>query len=488
LGVAEPLRAEPPDLDGPPPYDFAMDEPSPAMDPAFVPEALSDVRAIRVFGTPAFRRLWFAQLVSSLGDWIGFFAITAIAARLGGSSSGVAVGVVLSARLIPGFFLGPVVGVVVDRWDRRRMMVACDVGRGAVLASLPFIHSIAGLFVASLLLELMTLSWSAAKEASVPNLVSPEFLASANSLSLISAYGTFPIGSAVFALLAKVAEWMGRYPSLHTLRFQKQEALAIYFDVATFIVSAIVVSTLALHHERRSVDGVEQHGLVGTMGDLREGWRFITSTPVVRAVILGLGTGLFGGGMLVPLGPSFSTDVLGGGSAGFGLLLTALGVGVAVGILGISFIQKRLSHERVFVWSLFVAGFAIILGASSSTLTPALLAVGVLGLCAGSVYVLGFTLLQANVADSLRGRTFATLYTLIRLCLLLAFVMAPILSTLLDRISKRAVHRVVHAGGLSIALPGTRLTLWLGALIILGAGLTTYRTLQSAEPTESTQA
>jgi dTMP kinase len=483
--VAEPLRAEPPELFDQPPYDFAMDEPSPAMDPAFVPEALIEVRSIRVFGTPAFRRLWFAQLVSSLGDWIGFFAITAIAARLGGSSSGVAVGVVLSARLLPGFFLGPVVGVIVDRWDRRRMMVTCDLGRGAVLASLPFIHSIAGLFVASLLLELMTLSWSAAKESSVPNLVAPEFLASANSLSLISAYGTFPIGSAVFALFAKVAEWLGRYQSLHTLRFQKQEAVAIYFDVATFVVSAIIVSTLALRHERRSVDGVEQHGLVGTVGDMREGWRFITSTPIVRAVIFGLGTGLFGGGMLVPLGPSFSTDVLGGGSAGFGLLLTALGVGVAIGILGISFVQKRLPHERVFVWSLFVAGFAIVLGASSSTLTPALLAVGVLGLCAGSVYILGFTLLQANVEDSLRGRTFAALYTLIRLCLLLAFVLAPILSSVLDWASNHAVHRVVHVGALTIPLPGTRLTLWLGALIILGAGFVSYRALQSGPPTDA---
>src|SRR3712207_9423286 len=64
---------------------------------------------------------------------------------------------VLSARLIPGFFLAPAAGVLVDRWDRKRVMVLCDVGRGLVLATLPFVDTIVGLFFASLLLEVLTL-------------------------------------------------------------------------------------------------------------------------------------------------------------------------------------------------------------------------------------------------------------------------------------------------------------------------------------------
>src|SRR4051812_48943337 len=151
---------------------------------------------LRVFGSRQFFRLWLGQVVSSLGDWIGLIAITALAARIGGSGAGAAVGLVLSARLIPGFFLAPVVGVLVDRWDRRRVMISCDVGRGVVLIFLPFVRSIAGLFLASLLLELMTLMWSPAKEASVPNIVDRDFLPTANSLSLAAAYGTFPLGGA----------------------------------------------------------------------------------------------------------------------------------------------------------------------------------------------------------------------------------------------------------------------------------------------------
>ncbi|MGH9277390.1 MAG: MFS transporter, partial [Acidimicrobiales bacterium] len=128
-----------------------------------------DLGGPRLLGSSSFFRLWLAQVVSSLGDWIGLVAVLSLAARVGGSSPEAAVGIVMSARMLPGFFLGSVGGVLVDRWDRKRVMVTCDVGRGFVLATLPFIDTVAGLFVASLMLEVLTLLWSPAKEASVPN-------------------------------------------------------------------------------------------------------------------------------------------------------------------------------------------------------------------------------------------------------------------------------------------------------------------------------
>jgi MFS family permease len=423
---------------------------------------LEQASTLRLFGTPAFFRLWLAQVVSSLGDWIGFVAVTAIAARIGKSSPDAAIGLVLSARLVPGFFLAPAAGVFLDRWDRKKVMVVCDIGRGATLATLPFVDTLPQLVLASFMLEIFTLLWSPAKEASVPNLVRPEFLATANSLSLVAAYGTFPIGSAMFAALAGV----GKAVDL------SQEAVAIWFDVATFFVSAVMISTLRLPKrpkvEKTTAKGIDFNR---TFRDLAEGWRFIGSSPVVRAVIVGIGTGLIGGGMLVPLGVVMSRDVLGGGSAGFGLLLTALGTGVAAGIIGLSIVQKRVEHERIFILAVFGAGFCQVAGASMSTLAPAMVLVAVLGLCAGAVYILGFTILQANVADELRGRIFATLYTLIRFCLLLAFAVAPVLSGLLDNLSEKLFEREISVAGIDISLPGVRLTLWLGGLIILGASL-----------------
>ncbi|MBW3668705.1 MAG: MFS transporter [Actinobacteria bacterium] len=421
---------------------------------------------VRLFGSHAFFRLWVAQVVSALGDWIGFVAVAAIAARIGGSSPEAAVGVVLSARLVPGFFLAPAAGVLVDRWDRKRVMVLCDIGRGLVMATLPFVDTIAGLFFVSLLLEVLTLMWSPAKEASVPNLVRPEFLANANSLSLVAAYGTFPVASALFAGLAKVAERLGEYDALDALRVS-QESIAIYVDVGTFFVSALLIATLALPRPER-VRSSRRFDFRQTFRELAEGWRFIGQNAVVRSVIVGLATGLIGGGMVVPLGTVMSTEVFGAGPAGFGLLLTALGTGVAVGIVGLSLVQKRLPHETVFVGALVGAGICIIGGASMSSITPALAFVAVLGLCAGAVYILGFTLLQTNVENELRGRIFATLYTLVRFCLLAAFAIAPMLSSLLDRLSDD--------------VEGARLTLWFGGAIILMAALLARVSLRARQP------
>src|SRR5690606_39017924 len=100
----------------------------------------------------------------------------------------------------------PVAGVLLDRWDRKRVMVLADVGRGLVLATLPFVTTLPQLVAASLALEVLTLLWSPAKEATVPNVVPVGHLATANSLSLVAAYGTFPLASALFAGLAKVAD------------------------------------------------------------------------------------------------------------------------------------------------------------------------------------------------------------------------------------------------------------------------------------------
>jgi len=450
------------------------------------PDAPStDASTIRLFNSPAFFRLWTAQVVSSLGDWLGFVAITAIAARIGGSSPEAAISLVLSARLVPGFFLGPIAGVLVDRWDRRRVMVACDIGRGLVLATIPFVEHLGALVGASLLLEVMTLLWGPAKEASVPNLVRPEFLANANSLSLVAAYGTFPIGSALFTVLAEVAKWLGHYHALHVLRVS-QESIAIYVDVATFFCSAAIISTLSLSKGRAApAEGeTSRASAVETLRQLREGWSFIGSNARVKAVIFGLATGLIGGGMVVPLGPIYSR-LVGAGTAGFGAFVTALGFGVAAGIVTLSLTQRHLPHERVFVAALLAAGPCIILGASVSTLLPAVVCVGGLGLCAGAVYIIGYTILQTNVEDELRGRTFATLYTMTRICLLAAFTLAPVLSRLLDSISDRLVQGRVDFAGITVHLPGVRLTLWLGGIIILLAGTWSFRPLWHAEPAES---
>ena len=430
----------------------------------------------RVFGSSAYFRLWMAQVVSSLGDWIGLVAVVALAARVSDNSEA-AVGLVMAARMLPGFFLAPVGGVLVDRWDRRRTMVACDLGRAAIVATLPLVDSLLGLFLASFLLEILTLLWSPAKDATVPNLVPPHKLAAANSLSMAAAYGTFPVGSAVFASMAGLASWLGGFEALEGLKVN-QESLALWADALTFFGSAMLIMTLDLPSRVREAGKRIDWGQTGR--ELVEGLRFLRRTEAVRSVMLGIGVGLMGCGSVVPLAPIYVKQVLDGGSAGFGLLMTGLGTGAAIGVLALSVAARRLPTEPVFVAALFGSGISLILVTSVSSLTVAVVLAGVFGLFAGTGYVSGFTIIQERVDDALRGRMFATLYTIIRFCLLMSLAVSPWMASLLDSLSKALFDDRVIDVGFSLFVPGVRLTFWLGGLMTVLAALVVSRDMLRA--------
>jgi dTMP kinase len=452
-------------------------------------------RRARLFGSEDFFRLWLVQLISSLGDWLAFSAIILLATDIGGGSAAGAVSLVMAARIVPGFLFGPVAGVLVDRWDRKKVMVTCNLGRALVLALLPFVENVSGLVVASLLLEVMTLLWAPAKEAEVPNLVPHDHLTTANSLSLAAAYGTFPFASLLFALLAGVSVWVGAIPGLGFLE-NDQMALAFYVDSAILIVAAWMIQRLPLGRNRppRRHEGVAESeramgvALRAAVDELKEGWREIAANHTVRAVNIGLATGLIGGGMLIPLGAVFATDVLGAGAAGYGLFTTALGFGVAVGAVGVSVLQKRLPKERVFTWSLFVSGLALFCAASSSTLAVAVVFVFLMGVTVGPVYVVGFALLQEAVPDHLRGRIFSSLNTLVRLCVLVSMVAGPLLAAALGRLSQALFDSELNLLGLEVPVPGVRLALWLAAIIIVLAGLAAAASLRAGERRSRAQA
>jgi dTMP kinase len=425
----------------------------------------------RVFGSSAYFRLWMAQVVSSLGDWIGLVAIIALAARVSGGSEA-AIGLVMAARMLPGFFLAPMGGVLVDRWDRRRTMVVCDLGRGAIMATLPFVDTLAGLFLASFLLEILTLLWSPAKDASVPNLVPPEKLAAANSLSLAAAYGTFPIGSLAFASMAGLASLLSRFEPLAGLKVDR-EFLALWLDSATFLASALIIASLRLPGRERHPS--ERVDWSRTWRELVEGIRFVSTHGAVRSVILGLGVGLMGCGAVVPLGPIYAEQVLGADPSSFGLLMTGLGFGGAIGVLALSAVARKLPTEPVFVAAILATGVGLILASSVSSLTPAVFLTGLFGMGAGVAYVSGFTVIQERVSDAMRGRTFATLYTIIRFCLLLSLAVSPWLAGALDSMSGALFDGRVIDVGFRVAVPGVRLTLWLGGAVTIAVALLVSR-------------
>jgi len=471
----------------------------------------------RVFITRRFFALFNVQVISALGDWVGFFAITSLAASIS-TQPEAAIALVTTARVAPGIFLAPFIGVIVDRFDRKRIMVVSDVARAVVFLLLPLVQTVPGLIVASFILELFTLAWSPAKEATVPAVVPEDRLTTANSLGLVAAYATMPIAGPIQFLLKVLNDHLAGITFLAFLGLNRQlgdtQTLAFYFDALSFLVSALLISRFvyrglpsssAAAREARqaaaaggtAVGGAteesapstmaeavadERSVLRRTMDEIREGLQFIYVNPIVRGVILGLATGLIGGAMLVPLGPTFARFVIGNANT-FPLFITALGIGVATGVVAVSALQRRLPKEQAFPILVFGGGVSMFFGVSMSTFWLAALGIFGLGACAGSVYVLGFTLLQEHTDDELRGRIFATMLTLVRACVLLALVVGPVLATVFNGFARAATGDqsgvpTASVFGFDLAIPGVRLTLWLAALILCAAGVIASRSMK----------
>ena len=325
--------------------------------------------------------------------------------------------------------------------------------------------------------------WSPAKEASVPNLVSEKFLTSANSLSLVAAYGTFPLGAGLMALFGRLSTALFDSSWADNIRLDDM-GLAFYANAISFLVTALLISTLDLPKnkkvEKKDSRGVKKY-LADPINDLKHGWQFAFINPVVRTVNAGLATAMLGAGMVIPLGVIYADELLGAGKSGFGVLLTSLGFGVGTGVILVFFLRKNIDKEKTFTRVLFGAGISLFATVSTGQIHFAMTMLFIGGICLGVIYVVGFTLLHENVEDKMRGRIFATFYLLVRACVLLALVIGPLIEDGLDRLSSVLWDRNVEILGLEIALPGVRISLWLAALIVLSAGVLSKVSLRAGE-------
>ena len=453
----------------------------PGADPApFIPSAGEETpvptESFRLFGSKPFLRLWLAQVFSSLGDWVGFVAILGITKNLthGNTGYALAISLVMVARMLPGFFLATLGGVIVDRFDRRRVMMLCDLGRAALICTLPFVAALWQLVVASFFIEIMTLLWGPAKDASVPHFVPEDKLASANTLSLVASYGTLPLAAAIAAALAVVATWLGGFNALKSLKVDR-DVLSLWFDALTYVTSALIVLRLPIPRPARV--GQQKIDFASSLREIKEGVEYMRSEPFSRAVILGLGGAIIGAGAIVPLGIVFATEVL-GSSAQYGVMLLALGIGAALGLFGILAMQKKLPRSVVFQWALIGSGGFLIAAVSFNVAGITALLIAAFGACAASAYVTGFTLIQETVTDELRGRTFATIYAVIRLCLLLSLTVSPLVSGVFDwAFSSLNGSQHIRLGGFAYSFPGVRVALWAGGALTVASGLYARRLL-----------
>lgn len=396
-----------------------------------------------------FARLFWAGAVSSLGDWVSLFAAIALGNALGGT---VGISVPLLARFLPAVLFGAVAGVIADRFDAKRVMVVADLSRLALVIMLIFVDTLQMLFIITLLVEVGSLVRQPAREAAMASVVTRQELLNANSMTAFITYGMIPVAGAVWTVIALLSEGV----------FSVDPWKAGYaFDAITFAASALIILTMSLPVRELVAARTETGwGIRDGWRDFIEGVKYVVSRPEVRIPILAVAWALVGAAPIFVLGEPFSRDVLGLGSTGFGILATSIGLGSAVGVL----VARAVDGQRIQLpvglsVALVVAGVGVMGVAFTDQMITAAVGGFTAGLGTGGAYVLSFTTIHHTVEDRLRGRAFATLYTLARMGVVVSLAVAPLLAGALDGLGPGELDN------------GVRLTFFLSGAVVLVAGL-----------------
>jgi dTMP kinase len=403
----------------------------------------------------------------SLGDWLGLLATTALAQQLSGgdyATANFAIAGVFIARLLPAVFLGPLAGVIADRLDRRMLMVVADVIRFALYISIPIVNNYFWLYTATILVECVSLFWSPAKDATVPNLVPKEKLESANQVSLFAAYGTAPIAAGLFAILALFSSAISSaFPSFKGTSID----IALYINALSFAFSAWTIFHL---HEipKRNQAGKKADSSVGK--SLIEGYKAVSGSKIIRGLIVGMIGAFIAAGAVIGLARTFVGD-LGGGDAGYGVLFGSVFTGLAIGIAFGPKIFAQFSRRRLFGASLTVAGSFLVLLAAIPNFTLAVFIVIILGAFSGVCWVTGFTMLGLEVHDDVRGRTFAFMQSIIRVTLVAVLAISPIIAAYIGEYQ-------IKVRNTEVAYNGAAITLFFAGLFAILIGAVSYHQMK----------
>jgi dTMP kinase len=421
-------------------------------------------RVRSVLAIPAFRRLWLVTAGSATGEWLSLLALSALATQLtsGYQAQSFALGGVVATKLLPALLLGPLAGALADKFDRRHVMVVCDVARFGLFVSIPLVGSLAWLFVAVFLIEICAMFWIPAKDAAVPNLLRrPDQVETANQLALVVTYGVAVLlASGLFTVLSSTGSMLGG---------EAGETSTLYVALA-ITGCAYLVMALTVWFGIPEISGrsdTRREIAPGVVTLLRDGARFVVGTPLIRGLVAGIIGAFAAGGTVVGSATLYATS-LGGGNAAYGILFAAVFVGLAIGMGAAPRMARRIPHNRLFGAAIVAAGVALALVAIAPHLFVAIGAVGLVGGFAGIAFLTGLTIIGTEVADEVRGRVVAFVQSIVRLTLLGSMAVVPLVVGL---VSSRRVELLDR----SFLIDGTRIVMLAGGLVAAVVGMLAYR-------------
>lgn len=390
-----------------------------------------------------FRLLWIGQTISQLGSQFNYIALAWMVLQATGSS--MAMGGVFLAQVLPGALFGWVAGLVVDRVNRRRLMIACSVIRGLLVLTLPVAFALGHMpmwlvYGVTFVVATMTLLFYASEKTVIPELVNEDLLTEANAYAEMTSQIANLAGPVLAGMLVAVL------PS---------PVYALYLDVFGFGVSAAALFLMAW----RDAGHAPEEG-TGVMGQALEGAGFLFHDRFLRVVCFASVAANFLIGPFAVVFPIFSDKVLHTGSVGFGWLMGGIGGGMMLGSLAAARMAMRFREVAIICGGMTVVGVSFVVIGVAPGLTVATLAAAAAGFFIAPANAIILTQVQRGTPPHLQGRVFSTLF---------------------------AVSSVALPGGVALAAPlvdhfGCReVLLGMGALTV-GVAVATYVFLRGQQP------
>ena len=342
---------------------------------------------------PSFRNLWYGQVISELGNWVNSIALYALILQLTGS--GMAMAAAMMAKLLPMVIISPFAGVVIDRMDRRTVLIASDICRCFTVLGFLIVESREDLWLvyALTLFEVaLTGFFEPARSAILPSIVKKNHLVTANAIS----------GATWSIMLTLGAALGGFVVSLFGVK------VAFILDALTYLLSAWFIIKIS-YPNTKSEEPIKKNNSSGIKG-LLEGGRYLISHPIVLALAL-LKSGMAIKGGIMTLIPLFANRLLADPAAvsvAVGIMFSSRGIGSAIGPI---LIRKWLGESPKILQGSILAAFflgslALLAFSFSKNLWLTSLCIGLSGMFGSIVWVFSTALIHLEADRQFLGRIF----------------------------------------------------------------------------------
>jgi MFS family permease len=386
-----------------------------------------------VLRIPDYRRLFAGQVVSDIGDGITLFLVLLVINDLTGGST-IAIALMAIAEAVPAFTVGLVAGVYVDRWDRRRVMLASDLLRAVIVLSFALVQTVELLplfYVLGFVQASIATFFRPARGAMLPHIVPAEGLASANSLAQASQVIGSVIGTGIAGLIfATFGNGLAGFA----------------IDSITFLVSFALIAGISSEAGRVTAERKAAAAGESVLGGVAAGLRIIRRSRLLTGVVLATGVTMLGLGAVNVLFVPLLVNDLGVDPAWMAAIEFAQTAAMILAAFTVAFLARRLSPTTIISLGLGVIGACIGLVAGVSAVWQVILILFAVGMALTPLQAMVQTVVQTAAGDATRGRVVSVLQASISTASVASMAIGGVLGTV---IGIRAVYLV--AGGIVLA-------------------------------------